>query len=134
MQALIKTVRDAFSDLQPVGLTVQKVDGKWFLSPIGTEFDAMLTVMAALDKGELTDIIDGIKKVAQSLSTEGIFGGTTESSSGSGDDTSSSGFEACYEQSDYAAFASCIAVRSRRRVDRPLVGAAVLPARRLRCR
>ena len=108
VQALIKTVRDAFSDLQPIGLTVQKVDGKWFVSPIGTEFDAMLTVMAALDKGELTDIIDGIKKVAQSVSTEGIFTGTTETSSGSGDDTSS-GFEACYEQSDYSAFASCIA-------------------------
>ena len=107
VQALIKTVRDAFSDLQPIGLTVQKVDGKWFVSPIGTEFDAVLTVMAALDKGELTDIIDGIKKVAQSVSTEGIFTGTTETSSGSGD--TSSGFEACYEQSDYSAFASCIA-------------------------
>ena len=71
VQSLIKTVRDAFSDLQPIGLTVQKVDGKWYVSPIGTEFDAMLTVMAALDKGELTDIIDGIKKVVQSLSADG---------------------------------------------------------------
>lgn len=110
VQALIKTVRDAFSDLQPVGLTVQKVDGKWYLSPIGTEFDAMLTVMAALDKGELTDIIDGIKKVAQSVSTEGIFGGTTETStSAGGDSTTSDGFEACYQESGYSAFASCIA-------------------------
>lgn len=110
VQALIKTVRDAFSDLQPVGLTVQKVDGKWYLSPIGTEFDAMLTVMAALDKGELTDIIDGIKKVAQSVSTEGIFGGTTETStSAGGDGTTSDGFEACYQESGYSAFASCIA-------------------------
>ncbi len=110
VKALVKTVRDAFSDLRPVGLTVQKVDGKWYLSPIGTEFDAMLAVMSALDRGELTDIIDGIKKVAQSLSTEGgIFGSTTETTTSSGGDgTTGDGFEACYQESDYSAFASCI--------------------------
>jgi hypothetical protein len=86
VQSLIKTVRDAFSDMKPVGVTVQNVGGKWFVSPVGTGADAILAVMTALDKGELTDIIDGIKKVSQTLSLNGgVFGAAQ-----SGDQTSSS--------------------------------------------
>ena len=109
LQALIKTVSDAFADLEPVGLTVQNVDGKWFLSPIGTGADAMLAVMAALDKGELTDIIDGVKKVAQSMSVVDIFA-TGGDISGSGDGTSgTSGLDACYMETEFAAFSACLA-------------------------
>ena len=56
-----------------MGITVQKVDGKWFVSPVGTVADILLAELGALDKGELTDIIDGTKKVFESLSTDGIF-------------------------------------------------------------
>jgi hypothetical protein len=79
VQSLIKTVRSAFSDMKPVGVTVQNVGGKWFVSPVGTGADAILAVLAALDKGELTDIIDGIKKVSQTLSLNGGVFGATES-------------------------------------------------------
>jgi hypothetical protein len=86
VQSLIKTVRDAFADMKPVGVTVQNVNGKWFVSPVGTGADAILAVLAALDKGELTDIIDGVKKVSKSLSADGGLFGTT-----SGTDTSGTG-------------------------------------------
>ena len=74
VKALIKTIEDAFADMKPVGITVQNVDGKWFVSPVGTFFDVVLAELDALDKTELTDIIDGVKKVSESLSTQGIFG------------------------------------------------------------
>ena len=67
VKALIETVQDAFSDMKPVGITVQQVNGKWFVSPIGTYADIVLAVLAALDKDELTDIIDGVKKAAESF-------------------------------------------------------------------
>ena len=88
VKSLIKTVRDAFADIKPVGVTVQNVGGKWFVSPIGTGADAILAVMAALDKGELTDIIDGVKKVSQTLSVNGgVFGATSGTDASTSDTT-----------------------------------------------
>ena len=101
---LVKTVQDAFSDIKPVGLTVQQIDGQWYLSPIGTSVDAMLAVMAALDKNELTDIIDGVKKV---VASGVLFQLDGESTSGSG--SASSGLEGCYTFTDYSAFSDCVA-------------------------
>jgi hypothetical protein len=110
VKALVKTVREAFSDMKPIGFTVQKVGGKWFLSPIGTYLDIELTVMAALDQGELTDIIDGVKKVAKTLSGDGLFGLGTDGGGAytPGDSSGVSGFPACYQQSEYAAFSACV--------------------------
>ena len=45
--------------MKPVGITVQQVGGQWYVSPVGTIADAILAALAALDKQELTDIIDG---------------------------------------------------------------------------
>jgi hypothetical protein len=105
---------------------------------VGTYLDLYLAVLTALDKGELTDIIDGFKKVADSFSTGDIFGigsGTTvfgnDSSSvdttdttvdttdgtvdttvtddttfGTGDGTS--GFDACFNESDYVGYSRCL--------------------------
>lgn len=108
LQSLIKTVQDAFADIEPVGLTVQQVDGRWFLSPIGTYADALLAVMSALDTNELTGIIDGVRKVAESdLFTSGVFGLGSES--GSEEGTIGSGaLDACFEQAGYPAFADCL--------------------------
>ena len=72
LQSLVTTVQDAFADMKPVGITVQKVDGQWYVSPIGTMFDLVNSALAALDKDELTAIIDGLKKVAESFSTGDI--------------------------------------------------------------
>ena len=112
IKALVKTVQDAFADLGPTGITVQKVDGKWFVSPVGTIADILLAELTALDKGELTDIINGAKKVSESIG-ETIFasgggidiGGSDDSGSGTGD---ASGFDACFSQVEYQAYASCL--------------------------
>ena len=109
LQALVKTVEDAFSDTKPVGITVQKVDGKWFVSPVGTFLDILLGELSALDKGELTDIIDGAKKVSQSLSTQEIFSSSDGSGDvGSGDTSDSGALDRCYGETEYAAFSACI--------------------------
>lgn len=113
MQALIGAVQEAFDDLEPVGVTVQQVDGKWFVSPIGTYGDVFLSVLEALDKGELTDIIDAARKVGDSLSAGAIFGIGDDTDSGDvGDidigDADTSGLEKCYEEFEYAAYSECV--------------------------
>ncbi len=115
LKSLIKTIEDAFSDMKPVGITVQKVGGEWYVSPIGTYFDVYISLLSALDKNELTDIIDGVKKVAESFSTSGIFGlggdtATTDTGgifdgSNGGD---SSAFDVCFNETDFAGYSACV--------------------------
>lgn len=113
VKALVKTVQDAFSDVGPTGITVQHVDGKWFVSPVGTVADIFLAELAALDKGELTDIIDGAKKVSGSFSSGSILssgggvavGGANGSSTGD-----ASGADSCASETEYAAYSSCLKV------------------------
>jgi hypothetical protein len=108
--AYVKTVQDAFADMGPTGITVQKVDGKWFVSPVGTVADIFLAELTALDKGELTDIIDGGKKLFESLLTgDGIFSPRRVEIGGSDSDTGDAGgFDACFNETDYQGYASCI--------------------------
>ncbi len=120
MQALIETLQEAFDDLQPVGVTVQQVDGKWFVSPIGTYADVYVSILEALDKGELTDIIDAARKVADSFSTGAIFGlddsgigdvgdiGDSGDVGDIGDVGDGSGIDACFEQFEYSAYSACV--------------------------
>ncbi|HEY4609608.1 MAG TPA: hypothetical protein VIH06_10405, partial [Ilumatobacteraceae bacterium] len=77
LKAFITTVSNAFADMKPAGITVQRVDGQWYVSPIGTFADIVLNALAALDNQELTDIIDGAKKLADSVLTDGLFGDTS---------------------------------------------------------
>jgi hypothetical protein len=120
LKSLVTTVQDAFADMKPLGITVQQVNGKWFVSPIGTYADILLTVMGALDKDELTAIIDGVRKVSESLSSGEIFdiGGDTDTG-GDGDvveagdtgedgEIDTSGFEACFDEADYAGYSACL--------------------------
>jgi hypothetical protein len=109
VKALVKTVQEAFSDAGPMGITVQKVGGKWFVSPVGTVADILLAELGALDKGELTDIIDGTKKVFESLSTDGIFSSDGGIAVGDGGNTGDAGgFDACFNETEYQAYAACI--------------------------
>ena len=107
--ALIQTVRDAFSDMKPVGITVQQVNGKWFVSPVGSYADLVLAVMSALDKDELTDIIDGIRKITESFTVSDIvdLGGVgADEEIDSGD---ISGFDACFDEVEYSDYSACLA-------------------------
>ena len=111
VKELIETVQDAFSDMKPVGITVQQVNGKWFVSPVGTYADIVLAVLSALDKNELTDIIDGVKKVAESFTLNDVFdaGGVSSGEDGEIDPGDISGFDACFDEVDYAGYSACLA-------------------------
>ena len=113
LKSFVKTVQDAFADMRPVGITVQQVNGKWFVSPVGSIADLFLAELSALDNGELTDIIDGAKKVAGSIFIGGIFSagsGTSIGGIGSdGGDTGDSGLVACLAETIYSAYVDCIA-------------------------
>jgi hypothetical protein len=113
VKSLIKTSQDAFADMKPLGITVQKVDGKWYVSPVGTYFDLLLAWLGALDKGELTDLIEGAKKVSETLSTEGIFSSSEGTAGGAidtgpTDDPSLNAVDQCYAQTEYPAFSACM--------------------------
>ncbi|MEP7202322.1 MAG: hypothetical protein ABI894_06925 [Ilumatobacteraceae bacterium] len=112
LKALVATVQAAFSDMKPVGITVQQVNGKWFVSPIGTYTDIVNAVLSALDKNELTDIIDGVKKAAESFTLADIMGiGGTRTDEATVDigEGDVSGFDACFDQVEFSAYSSCIA-------------------------
>ena len=50
---------EAFADYEQPGITVQEVDGQWFVSPIGSGFDQFLAVLRALDRDEIDRLIEG---------------------------------------------------------------------------
>ena len=46
----------AFGDLVASGIAVHEVGGRWYVSPMRTGFDGMNSVLAALDRGEISSI------------------------------------------------------------------------------
>ena len=60
---LITTIQKSFDDFKGTGIAVDKVGGKWYVSPIGTGFDSLNAVLGALDKNEMQDLIDAFKKL-----------------------------------------------------------------------
>ncbi len=66
----IETFQEAFDDLEVGGLTVRKVDGSWYVSPIATFTDFGINVLRALDNDELDDIADAVTELM-----EGVFSG-----------------------------------------------------------
>ena len=67
VQSLITTVQDAFDGFEPGGIAVDEVDGKWYVSPIGTWFDFVNEALGALDSQELQDIIDAARGLEASV-------------------------------------------------------------------
>ncbi|MDQ3177969.1 MAG: hypothetical protein M3Q72_10570 [Actinomycetota bacterium] len=70
----IAAVQDAFSDFEVPGIVVTEVDGKWFVSPIGTFDGALLNVVEALDADELREIIETGKEFYSSMVDEVDYG------------------------------------------------------------
>jgi len=126
LKAFITTVQDAFSDMKPVGITVQKVGGQWYVSPVGTFTDVLLAALAALDNQELTAIIDGAMKLGETVFTGGLLDDTSlagSSDSGNSDTGDASGFDKCFSASDYATYSACIAAG----VDDGSIDPTILP-------
>lgn len=67
LQTLIDDVGDAFSDLDLHGVVVDKVDGKWFVSPIGTGAETFLALLRALDRDEIDTLINDGQAAFQSV-------------------------------------------------------------------
>lgn len=85
--ALIKDVRSSFSDFEMRGIVVDKVDGKWFVSPIGTGSELFLSLLRALDRDEIDTIINDGRAAFNSL--VGSFDTSVFDDGGSGDSGSS---------------------------------------------
>jgi hypothetical protein len=81
--ALGETVSEAFADFEGAGITMTRVDGEWFVSPLGTMTDTMLSIMRALDRQEIDDIGE-----AGSQAVEAFFSGFGGSFSDPFDDDS----------------------------------------------
>jgi hypothetical protein len=52
-----------FADYNAPGITVQEIDGTWYVSPIGTGIDQVLAIMRALDREKLDRLIDTTQSV-----------------------------------------------------------------------
>ena len=85
VELLVTTMQDAFSDFEGTGIAVDRIDEKWYVSPMGTGTDFLNAVLSALDKDEITDIIDKAKAVVTSFDNGEIslpgLGGTPSDAS-----------------------------------------------------
>jgi hypothetical protein len=73
LTGLAETLQDSLADVEFHGIVVKQVDGKWFVSPIATGSEGFLSVLRALDRGEIEDISSSIQDLIaefSSLSTD----------------------------------------------------------------
>jgi hypothetical protein len=70
-------------DYDQPGITVDEVDGQWYISPIGTSFDQMFAITNALDPGEIERAIEASENVFRSA--EEVIVGEYDDLSGEGD-------------------------------------------------
>ena len=82
IKTFIDDAQKAFSDFSMHGVVVNKVDGKWYVSPIGTSFELMLSTLRALDRDEIDTLIEDGKKLVESFTS---IAGETTSDSGTDD-------------------------------------------------
>ena len=84
---LTAAYEEVFADYSPPGITVQEVDGEWFVSPIGTGFDQFLAVLRALDREEIDRLVDTTTAFVEDLGNEfgGLFGDDVLGDVSSGD-------------------------------------------------
>lgn len=63
---LIDSVKTAFSDFHANGIAVNEVAGSWYVSPIGSLSDLLVSGLASLDKVEIKDIIKATRDFSES--------------------------------------------------------------------
>lgn len=112
---LLDTLGAAFDDYDPSGIAVHEVEGQWYVSPLATGFDALNDVLDALDRDELTDLIDAFERLGELddfTDLPGIVEGGTDMGEGSdpGDpgDLDGDALSACYQELDAAAGVQCM--------------------------
>ena len=92
LHTFIKDARKAFSDFEMHGLVVDNVNGKWFVSPIGSFTELLLSTLRALDRNEIETLVKDGRDVIG-----GVFGGISAGS----DSTSSTGSRSTSGGSDW---------------------------------
>ncbi len=55
---LTTAFEEVFADYEQPGITVNEVDGQWFVSPLGSGFDQFLALLRALDRDEIDRLTD----------------------------------------------------------------------------
>ena len=73
---LIDLLTEVFADYDQPGVTLVRTDGSWYVSPIGTYFDQILALTAALDRAEIDAIIEAVPPAADAFFED--FFGTTD--------------------------------------------------------
>jgi hypothetical protein len=91
LDELSSTMTATFDDLGSLGIATDRVDGRWYVSPMRTGSDAVLAVLRAVQPGELDAMVDAMERVASALAGEidAIVGGALDGVPGS--DTGSDG-------------------------------------------
>lgn len=51
-----------WSGLTGSGVRLDRVDGEWYVSPLGTMFDVMLTALEGVERADLEELIDGLQQ------------------------------------------------------------------------
>ncbi len=58
IKEFIAAIEETFADMQPVGLELREFEGGWYVSPVSTMSEAMLTFLRALDRQEIDRLIE----------------------------------------------------------------------------
>ena len=76
LKKFVDDLRSSFGNFDMHGIVVDKVGGKWFVSPIGTTSEFFLSVLRALDRDEIDTLIndggDAINSVFDGLFTDAV--------------------------------------------------------------
>jgi hypothetical protein len=102
---LINDTRAAFEGFSDDGVVVKKVDGKWYVSPISTGFEFVLSMMRALDRDEIDTLVNDVSNVIDSFLGQ-AFGSVDDPAA---DETDFSSWFDCLSETDSTAQQQCIA-------------------------
>lgn len=103
VDAFVDALGEALSDIEPIGIEVRKYDGAWFVSPTATYTEAFLSVLRALDRQELDELIALFEPAADEFfgGMFGDFGEYDDYSDGYSNDDYSYGDDYSYDD-DYS--------------------------------
>ncbi|MCU1395105.1 MAG: hypothetical protein JWM34_3533 [Ilumatobacteraceae bacterium] len=80
----VDDLRTSFSDFSMHGIVVNKVGGKWYVSPVGSTLELVLSVLRALDRDEIDTLINDGRDAFNSV-LSGVFTGDGGSTDGTDD-------------------------------------------------
>jgi len=92
VKAFVDALGKALSDIEPIGVEVRQYEGAWYVSPTATYTEAFLSVLRALDRQELDQLIALYGPAADEFFGN-MFGGFSEYDDSSSDYSSDYSFD-----------------------------------------